>query len=143
MTLQSAPEQLARLAGLLASRTRLSILGALQKAAPEALNMNEIARRVGVDASPVRGHLEVLLKESLVDEVEGPVRERRFTTRLTDAVLTLKGVNRTPTEGRKDPPRSVAKLLKKLADLDADAAKIAGKAARIRAEIEKEASRAP
>lgn len=138
VTLAGAPDQLARLAELLSSRTRLSILAELHRGPPEGLNMNELARRVGVDASPVRGHLEILLKEGLVDEVAGPARERRFATRLTDAVLTLKGVNRTRAEGRGEPPKAVVKLQRKLEDLDEDAAKLTAKAAKIRAEIEKE-----
>lgn len=143
VTLAGSPEQLGRLSELLASPTRLAMLAELRKAAPDPLNINELGRRVGVDASPVRGHLEVLLKEGLVDEVRGRARERLFTTRLTDAVLTLKGVERVAAEGRGPPPRAVVKLQRKLEDLDRDAAKLAAKAARVRTEIEKEWGRVP
>ncbi|HWG90777.1 MAG TPA: winged helix-turn-helix domain-containing protein, partial [Candidatus Thermoplasmatota archaeon] len=65
ITLVGAPDQLADMGALLGARTRLAVLITLVHA-NGPLHINEIARRVGVDASPVRTHLELLAKEGLV-----------------------------------------------------------------------------
>lgn len=131
-----APEQLADLGGVLGSRTRLAVLRALV-ASPEPLHINEIARRVGVDASPVRTHLELLVKENVVREVESATgRERRFETPLTNIRVTLENVNRAsdPHRGR-EPPKVVQRLNRKLASLAEDMARVEEKARRTREEI--------
>jgi DNA-binding Lrp family transcriptional regulator len=132
-----APEQLADLGSVLASRTRLAVLRALMLSdAP--LHINEIARRIGVDASPVRTHLELLLKERLVREVDASVgRERKFTTSTTAIRVTLENVNlaEAPHKG-KEPPKVVQRLTRKLAGIAEDVARLEEKARRTREEIE-------
>lgn len=130
-------EQLADLGGVLASRTRLAVLGVLVRAS-EPLNINELARRVGVDASPVRTHLELLLKEGLIREVASTTgRERKFETSLTGIRLTLENVDRPPLPpGLKTPPKDVQRIEKKIAALAKDIARIEEKARRYQAEIQ-------
>lgn len=132
-----APEQLADLGGVLASRTRLAVLRALM-VADGPLHINEVARRVGVDASPVRTHLELLLKEGLVREVDAVVgRERKFTTSATAVRVTLENVNRAeaPHKGQ-EPPKVVQRLERKLASIAESMARLEEKARRTRVEIE-------
>ncbi len=131
------PDQLARIATSLASRTRLAVLDALVRSATP-LHINEVARRVGVDASPVRGHLEALVREGLAVEVTtGVGRERRFETRLRNVRLVLEGVNRAVAPEKSVPtPRIVVKLERKLAAIAEDAAALDEKARRIRREID-------
>jgi DNA-binding transcriptional ArsR family regulator len=131
-----APEQLSLLGAVLGSRTRLQVLRTLVSAG-QPLHINEIARRVGVDASPVRTHLELLVKAGLAREVGLDVgRERRFETVLQGVKVTLEGAERAaaPEKGR-EKPKDVAKLEKKLAELAKDESKLAEKARRIRDEI--------
>lgn len=138
VTLSGAPEQLADLASLLGAPTRLAILRELM-AAPEPLHINELARRIGIDASPIRTHLEMLVRAGLVREVEGGLgRVRRFETFLKDARLTLEGVNRTerPRPRVGPPPREAARLEKKLAAIADDIKGLEEKARRVQAEID-------
>ncbi|HVM45351.1 MAG TPA: winged helix-turn-helix domain-containing protein [Candidatus Thermoplasmatota archaeon] len=132
-----APDQLAALGAVLASRTRLAVLAALARS-DKPLHINELARRVGVDASPVRTHLELLLKERLVREVDPPSgRERRFETSLTGVRLTLENVNRerAPREG--PLPKAAVKVQKKIDGLARDMAKLEEKARRYQQDLRK------
>ena len=131
-----APEQLALLGAVLGSRTRVAVLRTLVGAGAP-LHINEIARRVGVDASPVRTHLELLVKAGLAREVGLDVgRERRFETVLQGIRVTLEGAERAvaPEKGR-EKPKDVVKLEKRLAELAKDEAKLAEKARRVREEM--------
>lgn len=129
-----APDQLAELSAVLGSSSRLAILRVLM-ASDKPLNINEVARRVGLDASPVRMHLQVMAAASLVDEAEGMGRERRFTTRLTGIRLTLEGAGRAARRVG-PPPKAAQRLGKKLADLQKDIAKLEAKARATADEIE-------
>lgn len=135
--LLGAPEQLSDVASLLASRTRLAVLETLVKAR-EPLHINEIARRVGVDASPVRTHLELLLRGGIVREVASRTgRERNFETTLADAKVVLVGVNResAPEKRAGPPPKEVAKLTKRLKSIEREMTSLASKAAAIDRQI--------
>lgn len=133
-----APEQLERLADVLGSRTRLAVLAALVRA-DRPLHINEVARRVGVDASPVRTHLELLAKAGIARELDTPTRERLFETRLTNVVLTLEGVDRQgPSERGREPPRAVARLQRKLDAMRRDVGRIEEKARRVQESMRKE-----
>src|SRR5205823_14021620 len=103
------------------------------------LHINEVARRVGVDASPVRTHLELLVKAGLAREVGLDVgRERRFETVLQGVRVTLEGAERATApekERAAEKPKDVSKIEKKLAELAKDEAKIAEKARRLREEL--------
>jgi DNA-binding transcriptional ArsR family regulator len=136
VTLEGAPEQLAALGAVLSSRTRLAVLSTLVHSA-EPLHINEIARRVGVDASPVRTHLELLVKAGLVTEVTADVgRERRFRTLLKDISVTLEGVNRVAApEKRKEPSKHVIRIQKRLAGVEADRQKMEAFVRRLQAEL--------
>lgn len=133
-----ATEQLAEVCSVLSSRTRLAVLRSLVSS-PEPLHINELARRVGVDASPVRTHLELLVKAGLAREVTAPAgRERKFVTTLSDVRLVLEGIHRpaAPEKARAGPkPRGVVKMEKRLADLDGRRAKLEEKARRARDEL--------
>lgn len=133
-----APEQLEKLGDVLGSRTRLAVLAVLVRA-DRPLHINEIARRVGVDASPVRTHLELLVRAGVARELDTPARERLFETSLTNVVLTLEGVNRAnrPERGR-EPPKPVVRLQRKLEAMKRDIARIEEKARRVQDEIRKE-----
>lgn len=129
-----APEQLADMGAVLGSRTRLAVLGVLVRAS-EPLNINELARRVGVDASPVRTHLELLLKAGLIREVGSPSgRERRFETSLTGIGLVLHDVHKPKADG-KDLPRAAQRVQKKLDALAKEAAKLDAKGRKLAEEL--------
>lgn len=132
-----APEQLAALGTVLGVRTRLAVLHTLVRAeAP--MNINEVARRIGLDASPVRGHLQALVAEGLAREVEAPTaRERLFETSLTNVVLTLEGARRTRRPPKGPLPKAAQRLQRKLDDLQKDMAKLEAKARAVRDEMEK------
>ena len=132
VALSNGGEALARLAAVLGSPTRVAVLQALV-ASRELVDVQRLARRVGVDASPVRTHLELLVKEGLVREVEVRGRERRFETRLRDVRLVLVGVNRAaaPEKAAGAPPKSVVRLERKLAGLAKDMVKLEAAAARL------------
>lgn len=135
VTLEGQPDQLAELASVLASRTRLAVLQTLMRA-PDALHINEIARRIGVDASPVRQHLEILLKQDIVEEVKGLGRERRFTTRLRDVHVLLEGVHRAVAPEKTAPrTKQVQKLEKRLAALEAEMARLAEVGRKMKADL--------
>lgn len=132
-----APEQLAALGAALGVRTRLAVLSTLVRA-DRPLNINEVARRVGVDASPVRSHLEALVREELAREVEAPTaRERLFETPITNVVVTLEGARRAGRLPKGPLPRAAAKLQKRLDDLQKDMAKLEAKARAVQADLAK------
>jgi len=133
-----APEQMEDLGLVLSSRTRLAVLSVLVRA-DRPLNINEIARRVSVDASPVRGHLELLVKEGLAREVDSPTgRERLFETSIRNVTVALEGyhANRAPKGAQ--APKSVVRLQRKLDAMEKDAARLEEKARRVREEIAEE-----
>lgn len=134
-----APDQLADLGSAFASRTRIAVLAALVRA-DKPLHINELARRVGVDASPVRTHLELLLKEGLVREVSAPTgRERNFEPALTGVLVTLEGVNRpvAPVKGL-EPTKAIVRLQRKLEAMEKDISRIQAKAREVQAEMREE-----
>lgn len=96
----------------LSSGTRVAVLKALL-AAREPLHIREVARRIGLDPSPVRTHLELLMKSGLAREVPEPGRERRFVADVAAVRLFL-----MPTERPADVPDTVgpSKQINKLSD---------------------------
>lgn len=135
------PEAFADLAGVLGSPTRLAVLVVLVRSdAP--LHIQEVARRVKVDASPVRTHLEVLARIGLVREVrEGTGRERRFTSDLRDARLVLEGINR-PREAPRERTKAEVRLQKKLDTLSEKRERLDRQATKILEELAKAAPQA-
>ena len=130
-----APEQLEDLGAVFSSRTRLAVLNVLVRA-DRPLNINEIARRVNVDASPVRGHLELLLKAGLAREVDAPTgRERLFETSLRSVTVTLEGYHANRAPKGAEPPKSVVRLQRKLDAMQKDMARLEEKARRVQEEI--------
>lgn len=130
-----APEQMATLGLVLSSRTRLAVLNVLVRA-DRPLNINEIGRRVNVDASPVRSHLELLVKEGLAREVDSATgRERLFETSLRNATLTLEGYHSRGKPKGMEPPKAVQRLERKLEVMRKDMSRIEEKARKVQEEI--------
>lgn len=96
----------------LSSGTRMAVLRTLMLA-EEALHIREIARRVQADPSPVRTHLDLLVKTGLAREMPDPSRERRFVADVSGVRLIL-----TPPERPADVPRErePTKAIHKLTD---------------------------
>lgn len=86
----------------LSSGTRLAVLQVLLQA-QEPLHIREVARRVGIDPSPVRTHLDVLVKTGYAREIPDPSRERRFVADVSGVRLIL-----TPPERPIDAPAGKA-----------------------------------
>jgi predicted DNA-binding transcriptional regulator len=82
----------------LSAGTRLSVLRTLL-AAQEPLHIREVARRVGSDPSPVRSHLDLLVKTGFAREIPDATRERRFVVDVSGVRLIL-----TPPEKPVDAP---------------------------------------
>lgn len=137
VTLAGAPEQLADLGSALSSRTRVSVLAALMRA-EKPLHINELARRVGVDASPVRTHLELLMKERLVREVDSATgRERYFESDVTGITIAIEGVNKPRAPKDVEKPKSVVRLERKMLLIEKESSRLAEKAKRVQEEITK------
>lgn len=102
----------------LSSGTRMQVLQVLL-VAEGALHIREIARRVGSDASPVRAHLEVLVKTGLAREIEDPSRERRFVSNVSGVRLILTPPER-PAEARRDaePTKAIVKVTEKMRGIE-------------------------
>lgn len=133
-----ALDQLAELGSVLGSRTRLAVLAALVRA-NEPLHINELARRVGVDASPVRTHLELLLKARLVHEVDTPSgRERRFETSLTNVRLVLEDLHK-PKLPAKELSKPAVRIQRRIEALMKDMARLEEKGRKLHAELKKAA----
>lgn len=96
----------------LSSGTRLGVLMTLLLA-EEPLHIREIARRVGADPSPVRTHLDLLVKTGFVREIPDPSRERRFVADVAAVRLIL-----TPSAKPADAPpgKLPTKAILKLGD---------------------------
>lgn len=86
----------------LSSGTRLAVLMTLLHA-EEPLHIREVARRVGADPSPVRTHLDLLVKTGLAREIPDPTRERRFVADVSGMRLVL-----TPPARPADVPAGLA-----------------------------------
>ena len=96
----------------LSSGTRLAVLNTLLLA-EGPLHIREIARRVGLDPSPVRTHLDLLVKNGLADELPDASRERRFIANVSGVRLAL-----TPPERPASVPRALepTKAIRKATD---------------------------
>lgn len=131
-----APKQLADLGAVLGSRTRLAVLAALVRS-DKPQNINELARKVGVDASPVRTHLELLMKEDLAQEVDSPSgRERLFETNLTGIRITLIDIHKPKTLPQA-LPKAALRIQKKIDAITRDIARLEDKARRYADELKK------
>lgn len=118
----------------LSSGTRLAVLDALVHAGDAGLHIHEAARRVGVDASPARQHLELLAKTGLATEgPRGVGRERRFATRITGIKLILEGVDRP----RPPKPPTDARSQKALRKIDAKIEDVKKEMMKLRSELAK------
>lgn len=142
LTLLGGGSTLSDVAGVLASSTRAAILAALIRSeAP--LHIQELGRRVGVDASPARTHLEVLCRAGLAREVGSPSgRERRFTTDVTDARIVLVDANRVRVPAPAESPKEARRVERKLAGLAEKRSKLDREAAKLRGELKRVLSKA-
>lgn len=102
----------------LSAGSRLAVLMTLLNA-PEPLHIRELARRVGLDPSPVRTHLELLVKTGLVREIEDAARERRFVADVSGVKLVLTPPDR-PVDAPADaaPTKPILKLTDKMRALE-------------------------
>lgn len=138
-----APDQLADLGAALGNRTRLAVLGVLVRAS-EPMHINEVARRVGVDASPVRSHLELLVKEGLAREVDSPTgRERKFETSLTTVRVVLEGVHKPKVAKPAELPKPALRIQKKMEALAKDLGKLEERGRQLQAEFAKAMAAGP
>lgn len=137
VSLAGAAEQLADLGSALSSRTRVAVLAALIRS-DKPLHINELARRVGVDASPVRTHLELLLKQGLAREVDSPTgRERFFESDVAGITITIEGVNKPRAPKDVDKPKTVLRLERKMLLIEKESARLTEKARRVQEEMSK------
>jgi DNA-binding MarR family transcriptional regulator len=96
----------------LSSGTRIEVLKVLLHAT-EPVHIREVARRLQLDPSPVRGHLDLLVKTGFAREIPEPGRERRFVANVSDLRLVLVPPVR-PADA--DPAREESKPMRKLAE---------------------------
>ena len=102
----------------LSSGTRLGVLMTLLTA-EEPLHIREVARRVGTDPSPVRTHLDLLVKTGLAREIPDPARERRFVADVSALRLVLTPPARpADVPPRVAPSKAVYKLTEKIKGLE-------------------------
>lgn len=95
----------------LSAGARLAVLQVLLTA-DQPLHIREVARRVGVDPSPVRTHLDVLVRTGFAREIPDNSRERRFVADVSGVRLIL-----TPPERPVDAaPGHETKAIRKLTD---------------------------
>lgn len=108
----------------LSAGTRLAVLRALVLA-DGPLHIREIARRVGSDPSPVRTHLELLVKTGLAREMQDVSRERRFVAHVSAVRLILTPPDR-PAEvpATVEPSKAIRKLTEKILALEDKAHRI-------------------
>lgn len=114
----------------LSTATRVAIVATLVNAG-EPLHIREIARRVDMDPSPVRAHLELLVKTGFARELHEPGRERRFVAEVSGVRLVLSPPDRPADAPPGDPPKAVRKLTEKMADLEAKIHKLELELARL------------
>ncbi|HWH08482.1 MAG TPA: winged helix-turn-helix domain-containing protein, partial [Candidatus Thermoplasmatota archaeon] len=89
----------------LSTATRVAIVGTLILA-EEPLHIREVARRVGMDPSPVRAHLELLVKTGFARELHEQGRERRFVADVGSIRLVLTPPDRPAGVPAGDPPKA-------------------------------------
>lgn len=98
----------------LSSGTRLAVLQVLLHA-QEPLHIREVARRVGIDPSPVRTHLDLLVKTGYAKEIPDASRERRFVADVSGVRLLLAPPERplgVPPD--KPPTKAILRLNEKM-----------------------------
>ena len=102
----------------LSAGTRLAVLMTLLHA-EEPLHSREVARRVGTDASPVRTHLDLLVKTGLARELPDPSRERRFVADVAGVRLMLTPpVRPADVPASRQPTKAVHKITEKIRSLE-------------------------
>lgn len=103
----------------LSSGTRVEVLNVLLRA-QEPLHIREVARRVQLDPSPVRGHLDVLVKTGFARELPEPGRERRFVADVSDLRLVLSPPARpADADPKKEPSKPIRKISERIEEIQA------------------------
>ena len=114
----------------LSTATRVAIMGVLVNAeAP--LHIREVARRVELDPSPVRAHLELLVKTGFARELRDPGRERFFVADVSGVRLVLSPPERPVEAPAGELPKAVRKLTEKMQDVEAKIHKLELELARL------------
>lgn len=123
LTPDGDPHRFADVCFALSAGTRLAVLMTLLASA-EPLHIREVARRVGSDPSPVRTHLDLLVKNGLAREVPDAGRERRFAADVSHIRLVLTPPQRPADAARKEPSKAITKLGEKMKALEGKIHKI-------------------
>lgn len=114
----------------LSTATRVAILSSLIHAG-EPLHIRELARRVEADPSPVRAHLELLVKTGYVREIHDSGRERRFVADVSGVRLVLTPPERPADAPVTEAPKAVRKLTEKIQDVESKIHKLELELARL------------
>jgi DNA-binding transcriptional regulator GbsR (MarR family) len=102
----------------LSSGTRVEVLNTLLLA-QQPLHIREIARRVKSDPSPVRSHLDLLVKLGFARELPEPGRERRFVADVSALRLVLAPPTRpADVDPKKEPSRAIRRIDERMKDLE-------------------------
>lgn len=102
----------------LSSGTRIEVLKVLLHAT-EPLHIREVARRLQLDPSPVRGHLDLLVKTGFAREIPEPGRERRFVAEVSDMRLVLvPPVRPADAVAANADSRPIRKITEKMKDVE-------------------------
>lgn len=102
----------------LSSGTRLEVLNVLLTA-QEPLHIREVARRVSMDPSPVRGHLDVLVKTGFARELPEPGRERRFVADISEVRVVMTPPSRPiEVDPKKPPSRHIRKIGERMKEIE-------------------------
>lgn len=102
----------------LSSGTRMAVLQVLLNA-QEPLHIREVARRVKADPSPVRTHLDLLVKTGFAREIPDPSRERRFVADVSGVRLILTPpVRPVDAPADKAPTKAIQRINEKMRHLE-------------------------
>jgi DNA-binding transcriptional ArsR family regulator len=124
VTPEGEGHRFAELCFALSSGTRLDVLQVLVGGAGP-MHIREIARRVHADPSPVRTHLDLLVKVGLARELPEPGRERRFVTDVSGLRLVLTPPDRpSDVDPRKEPSRAIRRKTDRIKELEAKVHKL-------------------
>lgn len=115
----------------LSAGTRLAVLQSMLLS-PEPMHIRELARRVGADPSPVRTHLDLLVKTGFAREIQDTTRERRFVADVSGVRLMLTPPDRPgDVPAATTPSKSVLKITEKLRAIDEKIHKLEREAAEL------------
>ena len=108
----------------LSAGTRMEVLSVLM-GATQPLHIREIARRIQSDPSPVRAHLDLLVRMGFARELPELGRERRFVAEVSAVRVILTPPERpADVDPKREPPRAVRRKTEKIRELEAKVHKL-------------------